>query len=135
MNGERLYKLAFFAPFETKKEDYDTVSGFAAEQGNRAVGSLTGAAGGGGIGAGIGGAIGAILKGKKGAKAGAKIGGIGGAVVGSTVGDVKSLHKSEEDAGKKKTNFGQYLGRNLLNAAVPVPFVGDYLASRKLQNH
>ena len=125
MNGERLFKLAFVAPFRTDNETYNTPGGHMREYGNRIVGSAIG-----GVGAGI---LGGLVGGRKGATIAGTAGGI--------VGNLTSLHKSEDMAKVKRTDLGQYLARMIGDTvgSKVIPIVGggaaDYAISRKLQDH
>lgn len=168
-NGEEDFtKEAFFAVAPFKGGKYDSAGGYGAEYGNKMLGDLTGsfagAGGGAGIGAGIGGIIGAIRgKAKKGAGIGAAIGGGIGYLAGGVTGQIRSLRKSERNAGVRPSGVGAILGRGLAatggglagagvgalagSALGPVGrtvgavlggtaggIAGDYLASRKGRN-
>lgn len=141
-----MQKLGFFAfsPLKVKDEkELKEPKGYAKEYINRNTGAtagmLVGMTGGAGIGAGLG----SIGRTSNAAEIGVLTGMLAGGITGGITGDVRSLRKTEREAGVKPTGVGKYLGRSLgsviTGTILPIPVVGgavgDYTVSRHLTEY
>lgn len=147
--NQGLNKKAVFGvtPWDVKSpEELDSIEGYARERGNMIAGQLTGGLTGGALGAaageaGLGKKVNPKFVAKLPNKSNTLFLALLGALGGAWTGGVRSLRKTEREAGVEPTGPGKYFARVGGTAAgsVTVPIwgapMGDYAVSRHLQDY